>query len=84
MISAEGSIEANVDLLLVIPDSELEVTWDNTLFLVVASGVASKLKDLSSEIFENSSQVDCNLCQWQGINLINTSVPGAPAPTRCA
>lgn len=40
----------------------MEVTWDDTLFLVVASGVASKLKDLSGEIFENSSQVDCNPC----------------------
>lgn len=44
--------------LLVISDGELQVTWDDTSLLVVAGGVASQLEDLSSQVFEDSCEVD--------------------------
>ena len=46
------------NVLLIVPDSELQVTRHNTLFLVIASGVTSQLQDLGSEVLENSSKVD--------------------------
>ena len=45
------------DSLLVVPDSELQVPWDDTLLLVVARGVASELENLSSKVLENSREV---------------------------
>ena len=34
---------------------------DDTLLLVVACGVASKFKNLSGEVFEDGSEVDCKV-----------------------
>ena len=45
-------------VLLIVADGELQVTGDNTLLLVVAGGVASKLEDLGSEVLEDCSKVD--------------------------
>ena len=45
-------------LLLIVTDGELEVTWDNTLLLVITSRVTGKLKDLSSEVLEDSREVN--------------------------
>jgi hypothetical protein len=44
--------------LLVISDGELKMTGDDTGLLVVTSGVASQLKNLSSEVFKDSCEVD--------------------------
>merc|ERR1719232_1439634 len=44
--------------LLVVPDGKLEVTGDDPGLLVVTGGVASQLKDLSSEVLHDSSKVD--------------------------
>ena len=43
--------------LLIVADGELEMTRNDTGFLVVASGVASKLENFGREIFENSCEV---------------------------
>jgi len=45
-------------VLLIVADGELQVTGNNTLLLVVAGGVASKLEDLGSEVLEDCSKVD--------------------------
>ena len=45
-------------VLLVVADGELEVTRDDTLLLVVTSGVASEFENLGSEIFEDGSEID--------------------------
>ena len=44
--------------LLIVSDGELQVTRDDTLFLVVTSCVASKLEDLSSQVLEDGCEVD--------------------------
>jgi hypothetical protein len=44
--------------LFVVPDGELEMTGNDTLLLVIASGVTSKFKDLSSQVFENRGQIN--------------------------
>ena len=43
---------------LVVSDGEEDVSGDDSGLLVVLSGVSSKLEDLSSEIFEDSGEVD--------------------------
>ena len=43
--------------LLVVADSELDVAWDDAALLVVASGVASELEDLSAEVLEDRREV---------------------------
>ena len=44
--------------LLVVSDGELEMTGDDTGLLVVTSGVAGQLEDLSSKVLENGCEVD--------------------------
>ena len=44
-------------VLLIIPDGKLEVAGYDTLLFVVTGGIASKFKNLSGEIFQNSGQV---------------------------
>ena len=44
--------------LLIVPHSELKVTGDDPGFLVVSGSVAGQLKDLSSQVLHDGSQVD--------------------------
>jgi len=53
-----ATVDLNENVLLVVPDSELQVTRHNTLFLVITSGITSQLQDLCSEVLENSGEVD--------------------------
>jgi hypothetical protein len=54
----DGDVAEKLVQLLIVADGELEVTRDDTGLLVVASGVASKLEDLSCQVLENSGEVD--------------------------
>ena len=51
-------IERIHNVLFVVADSELQVTRDNTLLLVIASRIAGKLKNLSRQVFKDGSEVD--------------------------
>lgn len=42
----------------VIADGELEMAGDDSCFLVVASCIASQLKDFSGKIFQHGGEVD--------------------------
>jgi hypothetical protein len=44
--------------LLIVADSQLDVTRDDSSLLVVSSGVTGQLKDLSGQVLKDSSQVD--------------------------
>ena len=44
--------------LLIVADGELQVTRDDTLLLVIARSVTGQLENLSSEVFEDSGEVD--------------------------
>ena len=44
--------------LFVVADSELKMTGNDTLLLVVTGRITSELKDLGREVLENSSEVD--------------------------
>ena len=44
--------------LLVVPDGELQVSWDDPALLVVAGGVACQLKHFGAQVLQNGGQVD--------------------------
>jgi hypothetical protein len=44
--------------LLIIADGELEMTGNDTGFLVVTSGIAGKFEDFSSEVLKDGCEVD--------------------------
>jgi hypothetical protein len=44
--------------LLIVADSKLEMTGNDTGLLVVAGGVASQLENFSSKVLEDSSKID--------------------------
>lgn len=54
----DGDVAKKLVQLLIVADGELKVTRDDTGLLVVASGVASQLEDLSSQVLEDGSEVD--------------------------
>ena len=50
-------LDANNCALFIVTDGELQVTRDNTLFLVITGSVTSQLKNLGSEVFEDGSEI---------------------------
>ncbi len=54
----DGDVTQKLVQLLVISDGELKVARDDAGLLVVTGGVASQLENLSSEVLENSGEVD--------------------------
>ena len=52
-----GAAQESVELLIV-ADGELNVSWHNSGLLVVLSGVASELENLSGEVLKDGSEVD--------------------------
>ena len=70
--------------LLIVTDGKLQVTRDNTLLLVITSGIASKLENLGGKILEDGSEVDYAAEISLGLETVEGDLPGAPAPTRCA
>jgi hypothetical protein len=54
----DGDVAKKLVQLLIISDSELEMSGNDTGLLVVTGGVSSKLENFGREVLENSSQVD--------------------------
>jgi len=46
------------DVLFIIPDCKLQVARDNTLLLVITSGITSKLENFRSQILKNGSEIN--------------------------
>jgi len=44
--------------LLVVSDGQLQMTRDDTLLLIITSGVASKFENFSSKVLENGSKIN--------------------------
>jgi hypothetical protein len=53
-----GDVTEQLVQLLVVPDSELQVTGDDTGLLVVAGSVTSQLENFGGKVLKNSSEVD--------------------------
>ena len=54
----DGDVSEELVQLLVVADSELQVTGDDTGLLVVTSGVTSQLEDFGSQVLKDGSEVD--------------------------
>ncbi len=54
----DGDVTQELVQLLIVADGELEVTGNDTGLFVVTGGVTSQFENFSSEILEDSSQVD--------------------------
>ena len=66
----DGHTAEQLVQLLVVADGELNVAGGDTSLLVVASGIAGELENLSSQVFENGSEVHGGtstdaLCDWE-------------------
>jgi len=55
---SDGDIAKELVDLLIVADSELDVTRDDTLTVVLTGGVSGELDDLSSEVLEDSTKED--------------------------
>ena len=55
---SDGDSREKLVQLLVITDGELKMSGDDSRLLVVAGSISRQLKDFSSEVFEDGSQVD--------------------------
>ena len=53
----DGNILHKLGEFLVVSDSELDVSWDNSGFLGVLGGVTGELEDLSGEVLKDGSEV---------------------------
>lgn len=53
-----GDVTEELVQFLIVADSELKVTWDDTSLLVVTSSVTSELEDFSSQVLKDCSEVD--------------------------
>jgi hypothetical protein len=47
----------SMNVLFIISDSQLQMTWDNTMLLVITGSIPGQFKDLGSEIFEHGSEI---------------------------
>ena len=64
----DGDSREKLVQLFVITDGQLEMSWDDSRFLVVTGSVASEFKNLSSEVLHDGSQVDwCTSAYTLGI-----------------
>ena len=54
-----GAPVTEQNLLFIVTNGKLQVTRNDTLFLVITSGVSSQLEDLSGEVLKHGSEVDC-------------------------
>lgn len=55
--SSDRGVAEELVQLVVVADSQLDVTGNNAGLLVVLSGVASEFEDLSGEVLKNGSEV---------------------------
>ena len=55
---SNGDTREELVQFVIVLDGQLDVSGHNPRLLVVTSGVSSQLEDLSSQVFENGSQVD--------------------------
>lgn len=56
--TSDGGFDESVELL-VSSDSELEMSWSNSLDLKIFGSVTGELKDLSGQVLEDGSAVNC-------------------------
>ena len=59
--TSNGSLDERIKFF-VAADSQLQVTWRDSLHLQVLACIASKLEHLCGEVLKDGSSVDCRCC----------------------
>ena len=65
--SSDGGLDEGVELFIT-SDSELEMSWSDSLDLKIFGSVTSELKDLSGQILEDSGAVNCGSCSDSAVS----------------
>ena len=65
--------------LLIVTDGELEMSWDDPGLLVVSGSISCQLKNLSSQVFHDCSQVDWGTSSYSLGIVALSQVPVDPA-----
>ena len=65
--------------LLVVPDGELDVPWDDPGLLVVPGGVSGQLEDLGGEVLKDGGEVDWGARSDSGGVLSGLQIPADPS-----
>ena len=56
--TGDGGVGQELAQLLIVSDSELNVSWNDSGLLVVSGGVTGQLQDLGGEVLKDGGQVD--------------------------
>ena len=56
--SGDGGVSHESGEFLVVSDSKLDVSWDDSASSVVSGGVTCELEDLGGEVFKDSGEID--------------------------
>ena len=56
--TSNGSLDKSVELLIT-SDSELKMSWSDSLDLKIFGSVTGELKDLSGQVLKNGGAVNC-------------------------
>lgn len=70
----DGDMAQKLVQLLIIADGELEMTGDDTSFLVVTRGIASQLEYFCGEVLQDGGEIDGGTC-WQALEIWNAQSP---------
>ena len=54
----DGGVGHESSEFVIVSDSELDVSWDDSALLVVLGGVTCKFENLSGEVFKNGGKID--------------------------
>ena len=55
---SDGGVGHESSEFVIVSDSELDVSWDDSALLVVLGGVTCEFEDLGGEVFKNGSKVN--------------------------
>ena len=61
----DGNVSQKFVQFLIVADSQLQVTGDDTGLLIITGGIASQFEDFSRQIFKDSSQIDGSTYSYQ-------------------
>ena len=55
---SDSSVSHKFGELLVVSDSKLDVSWDDSASFVISGGVTCELEDLGGEVFKDGGEID--------------------------
>ena len=63
-----------LNVLLIVTDGELQVTGNDTLLLVITSGIACQLENFGSKVLKDRCEVDCGTRPKSALDLFGVAI----------